>query len=242
VPVPAFLEQLAPGLAVNLVLAAAAYALRAVDRGGALAGAALGAVVWICGGIPSFLLLAAFVALGTLATWIGWTRKARAGIAEAAGGRRGATHVLAKVSVPALAALAGAASGAPAAFRLALAGALATAAADTVSSEIGKAWGRRTFLVTTLRAVPAGTDGAISGPGTLAGLATALALGALGAALGLYPAPGALAVAAAAVVANALESLAGATLERRGRLGHDALNFLASLAGALLAAAPALLP
>jgi uncharacterized protein (TIGR00297 family) len=144
--------------------------------------------------------------------------------------------------VPALAALAGAASGAPAAFRLALAGARATAAADTVSSEIGKAWGRRTFLVTTLRAVPAGTDGAISGPGTLAGLATALALGALGAALGLYPAPGALAVAAAAVVANALESLAGATLERRGRLGHDALNFLASLAGALLAAAPALLP
>lgn len=238
-PAAELLGQLATGLAINLVLAAAAYALRAVDRGGALAGAALGTAIWTCGGARAFALLAAFVGAGTLATWLGWTRKARAGIAEERGGRRGAASALAKVAVPALAAiLAAATAGSPPARLcwLAFAGALATAAADTVSSEVGKAYGRRAFLITTLRPVPAGTDGAVSGVGTLAGLAAAALLAALGAATGLYGRAGALAVAAAAVAANALESLAGATLERRGRLGHEAVNFLASLAGALLAA------
>ena len=41
---------------------------------------------------------------------------------------------------------------------------------DTVASEIGKAWGRRTWLVPTLRRVPPGTSGAISAQGTAAGL------------------------------------------------------------------------
>lgn len=236
-PVPTFLAgALALGLAVNLALAAAAYALRAVDRGGALAGAALGTVIWAGGGARAFALLAAFVGAGTLSTWLGWTRKARAGIAEGRGGRRGAASALAKVAVPALAAILAAAAPEPELLWLAFAGALATATADTVSSEIGKAFGRNTFLITTLAPAPRGSDGAISAEGSLAGLAAALFVAGLGTAVGLYAVPGALAVATAAVLANVLESLAGATLERRGRLGHGPINFLASLAGALLAA------
>ena len=44
-------------------------------------------------------------------------------------------------------------------FVLAYAAAVATAAADTCSSEIGKAYGRRTFLITTFRPVPPGHRG-----------------------------------------------------------------------------------
>jgi uncharacterized protein (TIGR00297 family) len=139
--------------------------------------------------------------------------------------------------VPALAAVFAATTGDPRLWLLALAGAFATAAADTVSSEVGKAFGRRTFLITTLRPVPRGTDGAVSLEGTLAGFAAGLALGGLGAGLGLYGAYGAAAVALAALIATTLESLVGATVERRGLLDNDAVNFLASLAGALLAAA-----
>jgi uncharacterized protein (TIGR00297 family) len=84
--------------------------------------------------------------------------------------------------------------------------------------------------------VPRGTDGAVSLEGTLAGIGAALLVGAAGAAAGLYPAAGVAAVVVAAFVATTLESIVGATLEQRGLLDNDAVNFLNSLAGALLAA------
>ena len=51
--------------------------------------------------------------------------------------------------------------------------ALAEAAADTVSSEIGQVLGGRPRMITTLRAVDPGADGAISAVGTLAGVVAA---------------------------------------------------------------------
>jgi uncharacterized membrane protein len=62
-------------------------------------------------------------------------------------------------------------------------------------------------------------------------------LAALGAGLGLFPWAGAVAVVVAAFLGTTLESLAGATLERRGLLDNEAINFLNTLVGALLAAA-----
>ena len=44
----------------------------------------------------------------------------------------------------------------------------ATKLADTFASEIGKAYGKTTFLITTLEKVPPGTEGAISAEGTAA--------------------------------------------------------------------------
>jgi uncharacterized protein (TIGR00297 family) len=228
--------RFAIGLAVNLVLAAAAFAARGVGVAGALVGLALGTTIWTFAGGGAFLLLFAFFVLGTAATKLGYERKARAGIAQEKGGRRGPGNALSKVSVPAAAAVFAATTGQRELFLLALAGAFATAAADTVSSEVGKAFGRRTFLITTLRPVPRGTDGAVSLEGTLAGIGAALLVGAAGAAAGLYPAAGVAAVVVAAFVATTLESIVGATLEQRGLLDNDAVNFLNSLAGALLAA------
>ncbi|HEY6324425.1 MAG TPA: DUF92 domain-containing protein, partial [Thermoanaerobaculia bacterium] len=129
----------------------------------------------------------------------------------------------------------------PALFAVAFAAAFATAAADTASSEIGQLVGRRTFLITTLRPVPRGTDGAVSLEGTLAGVAAAIAIGALGAAVALYPWICALPVAAAAVIGTTFESVVGATLEQRRLLDNEALNFLNTLVGALAGAALAAL-
>jgi len=232
----AFAGRLGAGLAVNLALAAAAFAMRGVDRSGAAAGVLLGTTIWAFLGWRGFLLLFAFFGLGTLATKFGYEQKAKAKLAQERGGRRGARNAFSKTTVPALAAVFAATTGEPVLFTLALAGAFATAASDTCSSEIGQVLGRRTFLVTTLRPVPRGTEGAVSLEGTLAGVAASLVVGGLGYAVGLYPATGVALVAVAALVATTLESLAGATLERRGLVDNDAVNFLNSLAGALLAA------
>jgi uncharacterized protein (TIGR00297 family) len=234
---PAFWRAAAIGLAVNVALAAAAFATRGVGVAGAIVGTLLGTTIWAFAGWRGFSLLFAFFVLGTAATKAGYARKAAAGIAQEKGGRRGPGNALSKTAVPACAAIFSLTTGRPTLFLLALAGAFATAACDTVSSEIGKAFGRRTYLVTTLRPVPRGTDGAVSLEGTLAGLLAALAVGGLGAALGLYPASGVGAVVLAAFVATSLESVVGATLEKRGLLDNDAVNFLCSLSGALLAAA-----
>lgn len=232
----AFGERLGVGLAVNVVLAAAAYATRGVGRSGAVVGTLLGTAIWGFAGPSAFVLLFAFFVLGTAATKLGYARKAAAGIAQEKGGRRGPGNALSKTSIPALAAVFIATTPYPALFALALAGAFATAAFDTVSSEVGKAYGRRTYLITTLRSVPRGTDGAVSLEGTAAGMVAALLLGGLGAALHLYPPGGVFAVVLAAFIATTLESVVGATLEKRGLLDNEAVNFLNSLAGALLAA------
>ncbi len=236
VAAPPFERRLLVGLAVNVALAVAAYAMGGVGRAGAAVGTLLGTAIWAFAGGPAFALLFAFFALGTAATKLGYARKAAAGIAQEKEGRRGPGNALSKTSIPALAAVFAATTGHPVLFALALAGAFATAAFDTVSSEVGKAYGRRTYLITTLGTVPRGTDGAISLEGTAAGMAAALAIGGLGAALGLYPPAGMAAVVGAAFVATTLESVVGATLEKRGLLDNNAVNFLNSLAGALLAA------
>lgn len=234
---PTALAATALGLAVNLALALAAWAVGGVNRSGAVAGVVLGTAIWAGLGPRGFALLFAFFALGTLATRVGYEAKAKRRLAQADGGRRGARNALAKTTVPALAALLAAASGQMELYALAAAGALAAAAADTCASEIGQVYGRRTFLVTSLRAVPPGTEGAVSLEGTLAGIAASFAVGGLGALLGLYPPSGVLVVAVAAFAANTLESLLGATLEQRGLLDNEAVNFLNTLAGAGIAAA-----
>jgi len=125
----------------------------------------------------------------------------------------------------------------PVLFALAFAGAFATAAADTSSSEIGQLLGRRTYLATTFRPVPRGTEGAVSLEGTTAGILASLVIAALGAALGLFPWKGVAVVVLAAFVGTTFESVVGAALEKRRLLDNEALNFLNTLVGALVAAA-----
>ena len=110
--------------------------------------------------------------------------------------------------------------------------ALAEAAADTVSSEIGQVLGGRPRMITTLRAVEPGTDGAVSAAGTLAGLiAAAMVAGA-----GSWALRGGWSLfnlsCAGSVFGLLFDSVLGATLEKRGWLNNDAVNFLSTASAA----------
>ena len=111
--------------------------------------------------------------------------------------------------------------------------------ADTFGSEIGKRWGRHTVLITTLRPVPPGSEGAISLEGTAASLVGSALMALLMLALGLLPGASTwLLVTLVGLVATLLESLIGATAQQRWRwLSNELVNGIQTAIAALLAMA-----
>ncbi len=236
---PGFGGRLLIGVAANAAIALPAYLARSIVGPGALSAVAIGSAITAGLGLAGLSLMIAFFVLGTAATKLGYRTKAARGIAQEKGGARGWQNAWANGGVPAaLAVLAGMAPPGPRdVLAIAYAASVATAAADTCSSEIGKAYGRRTFLITTLRPVPPGTEGAVSLEGTLGGLLGALAVGAVGVATGLLGWPSALLVASAGLVGSLAESVLGTVAERRGWMGNDLLNAANTAIGALVAVA-----
>ena len=128
-------------------------------------------------------------------------------------------------------------------WRLGFVASFTSKLSDTVSSEIGKAYGKTTYLITTLQRVPRGTEGAVSAEGTLAGAGAALLFSGAALALGQVDARGAVIAAAAATAANLFESWLGATAQGRvAWLTNDLVNAVQiSVAAALAVAAAAAL-
>lgn len=232
-------------LALNGVLIGLAQRLPLLTPAGWVHAGILGTVLWGCLGPRGWLAVVGYLLLGSLVTRLGLRRKQEQGLAEARGGRRGPENVWGSAATGALLAMV-IALAPPAQVPLLLVGFSASFAAklaDTCGSEIGKRWGRHTVLITSLRPVPPGTEGAISLEGTAASLAGSVVMVVLALALGLLPGPPAALTAAAAalvtgvgLVATLLESVIGATAQSRFRwLSNELVNALQTALAALLA-------
>jgi len=228
-------ENWLPAVSVNLILGLGAYWMGGMNAVGTAGGMALGAIIYVSLGPTGFLMLVAFYTLSTVATHWGFERKHRAGLAQTRGGRRSLRNVLANGSVAAACALL-AATGLPdGMFVAAFAAAIAAATGDTLASEIGQLAGGRTRLITSFAPVSPGTEGGVSLVGTVAGALGCTSIASLGVPLGLYEPWSALLVAVAAVGGMFADSVLGASLERKGYLDNEAVNFSATLFAALMA-------
>ncbi|MFA9516248.1 TIGR00297 family protein [Halopenitus sp. H-Gu1] len=233
-------EGIVLALGVTIALGYVSYALGTASVPGMLTGVLLGLLTIILGDVGWFLVLISFYAIGGLASKFRFEQKAERGVAQENEGARGTGNVLANSAI-ALAAVVGYAatvhlSISGVVFALAFAGAVSTAMADTLASEIGGLY-ERPRLVTTLEPVPSGTDGAITVQGELAGLAGAMLIGAL-AAMGMPIGPaflGGAVVTVAGFLGMTVDSLLGALVEG-DRIGNQTVNLLATLAGAIVAA------
>ena len=112
-------------------------------------------------------------------------------------------------------------------------GAFATATADTVSSEIGQVLGKHPILITTLRPVPVGTEGAVSLEGTFAGILASVVLCGIAILLGFQCAIAWMCVAG--FIGTTAESYFGATLEKMKIVDNEIINFMNTLVGAAAA-------
>jgi uncharacterized protein (TIGR00297 family) len=113
--------------------------------------------------------------------------------------------------------------------------ALAEAAADTASSELGQVFEGSPRMITTLRRVEAGRDGAVSMAGSAAGMAAAVIVAAAGTFALSGSAPMFWISAAGGAFGLFFDSLLGATLEEAGWLNNDMVNFLSTGSAAAFA-------
>ncbi len=197
-----------------------AFRSGALSTGGVVLADAIGIASFYLGGLVSFAALAVFYALAEAATRL--ARKTGKQHEQ-----RTASNVFGNAG-PAIAALI---LGQPLAFF----GAVAAAFSDTVSSEIGMLSQKKPVLITTLREVEKVTDGGI----TWLGLAAAVLAGTIIAGTYFFGAKpsinGFLVIVLCGVMGSIIDSLLGATLERKGILGNSHVNFFASLSGAVIA-------
>ena len=233
----AAIAALPMALAVNGATAALGYLAKSVSVSGAIGGAAVGTIIYVGGGAGAWVLLFVTFVAASITSRMGLKRKVVLGIAEERGGRRGAGNAIANCGVAAIAAIVALTTPYTSQALVALVAALTAGGSDTVASEIGKAWGRSTFLVTTLSRVRPGTPGAMSLEGTAAGILAALALAAVGVAFDLVPGSATLAIVVAATAGALIESALGATLEGPGILNNDMLNFINTAVAAAVALA-----
>jgi uncharacterized protein (TIGR00297 family) len=221
---------------ISLAFGVVVWALRAATPGGITIGIlvcllltqhfrpAIGLSAFDIGETALPALISVF-AISFVATRYGRARKEAQGLAEERRGRR-ASQIAANLGIAALFAASGLYEGCFAA--------LAEAASDTASSEIGQVSGGTVRLITTWKIVPSGTNGGISVGGTLAGVIAAAIIVAIGA---IHPGirPHLVAVFLSACAGLLFDSLLGATVEGKGWIGNDLVNFTSTLFAALLA-------
>ena len=228
-------ERIVVAMVIAAVFGYLSYALDTASIPGMLTGVFLSLLAVVLGGYGWFAILIAFFAIGGLSTKYRYDEKLERGVAEPNEGARGSGNVLGNSLAALLALLLFAAHArlpfSGEVFALAFAGSVATALADTLSSEIGGLYDHPR-LVTTLRPVEPGTDGAITWQGEVAGLAGAALIAAMTITLFAYPPAFGLVVVAAGFTGMTADSLVGATIEGLV-VGNQAVNFIATSVGAI---------
>ncbi|ONK55660.1 uncharacterized protein A4U43_UnF540 [Asparagus officinalis] len=237
---PTWKSAIASNLLIFLV--GSPVVVSGLSASGIGAALALGILTWRAFGGSGFLLVATYFVIGTAVTKLKITQKEAQGVAEKRRGRRGPGSVIGSSAAGCVCSLLSINGiGGPAfagLWQLGFVASFCTKLSDTVSSEIGKAYGKTTYLVTTFKVVPRGTEGAVSLEGTVAGLLASILLASVGYLMREIDVSQAVVCVIASQIANFGESLIGAALQDKEGfqwLNNDLVNVINISIGSILA-------
>ncbi|KGG15348.1 MULTISPECIES: TIGR00297 family protein [unclassified Prochlorococcus] len=235
---PSIYNSWAWAFCINFLIIAIAQRFPFLTNTGWLHAGILGTILLACLGWSGWFAVALYLLLGTLVTKIGFSYKKSRGIAEGRGGRRGPENVWGSAATGAILAIAYQLfSGYGEYFIfIGFSSSFSAKLADTFGSEIGKRYGRKTFLITNLKRAKAGTDGAISLEGTYASFFGSLIMGLVMFLLSFINSLQSLfIVITSGFIATIMESYFGAVFQQRiSWLTNEVVNFIQTLFAALL--------
>ena len=211
-----------------------------LDLAGLVAALSVGLLVSLLGHWTWLIVLMLFLIISSIVTKWRYEDKALLSVEESNEGKRGWKNVLANGGGASLIAIINYLLGGHDFAYLAFCACVGVASSDTLASEIGSL-DPRTRIITTLEAVPAGTNGGMSPTGTIAafygGLIIAIISTLLGALNGdiIPPLFFFICITVIGWLGCQLDSLLGALFENRGYLGKHSVNFISTISGSVMA-------
>ena len=211
------------------ILGAITYKRKSLDLFGSAVMVIMGIIIIFSAGTNWLLLIILFLVMSLLATKSSKKYKMSLGEFE---GRRTSKNVISNGVVACFMAAFG---GYYLPFVGGFIGAIATATADTLGSEIG-VLDPHPRLITTLQKVDPGTNGAVSVLGTASGIVGAAIIGIAAYLLGIVPnfLPAIVVSIISGTVGCFMDSILGALFENQGWLTNEHVNLMATIVGAIV--------
>jgi uncharacterized protein (TIGR00297 family) len=232
------LQMVVAAVIIGFTFGYFAFRAKTADLSGLFSVALVGIILLVFAGPDGpmwFLIMLTFFMMGSAATKYKYEYKKRIGVEQGQSGARGYRNVFANGIAAAAAAVLFGVFQDPV-FVVMYVGCVATAAADTLASEIGVTGGVP-YMITTLKRVPIGTNGGVTIKGEAVALAGGIAVAVAAYLLSVITLPMVIICSLAGIVGTNLDSLVGATLENKGFLGNAGTNLLATIGGGIFAAA-----
>jgi uncharacterized protein (TIGR00297 family) len=230
------LQMIIAAVIVGFTFGYFAFRAKTADLSGLFSAALVGIILLVFAapqGPQWFLIMLTFFILGSSATKYKFEYKKRIGVEQGQSGARGYRNVFANGIIAAAAAVLFGVFQQPL-FVVMYVGCVATAAADTLASEIGVTGGIPR-LITTLKKVPIGTNGGITVTGETVALFGGFVVSVVAMLLQVITPQMMVICTLAGFVGTNIDSLVGATLENKGFLGNAGTNLLATLGGGIFA-------
>ena len=214
---------------ILFILGFITYRRKSLDFFGSAVMIIMGVVIIFSAGTNWLLLIVLFLVMSLLATK--HSRKYKMSLGEFEG-RRTSKNVISNGVVACFMAAFG---GYYLPFVGGFIGAIATATADTLASEIG-VLDKHPRLITTFQKVDPGTNGAVSALGTSIGIVGAAIIGIAAYFLGIVanPLSAILVSVISGTVGCFMDSILGALFENRGFITNEHVNLLATIVGAIV--------
>ena len=205
-----------------------------IDVLGAVVGGFLTLLMFLGLNFAGIGLIFIFFVLGSLVSYYKKSEKQKLGLEQENKGKRSYVHAISNAGVagflgffawifPEKAFL----------CQVCMCASMCCALSDTFSSELGNIFGKRYFNILNFRADKRGNDGAISVEGTLFGVLGALlmtiySMFAFGFSSGFW-------IFLAGFLGNLMDSILGASLQKKGYLNNHSVNFFSTLFAAFFA-------